>query len=155
MGIVTVIEPHLNGTHLDGAAFFINNTRPVVALTLRYDRLDNFWFVLFHELAHIKLHLRGNDNVIFDDLDTAPDGNVIESQADKFASDNLIPESKWDNALFLMKPTITGIERFARQLNIHPAIVAGRIRRENKNYSIFSELVGSGKVRKLFILGNE
>lgn len=99
VGIVTVIEPHLDGTHLDGAAFFIDGVRPVVALTLRYDRIDNFWFVLFHELAHIKLHLPSSGNVILDDLDTAPGENLIERQADKFALDNLIPESKWNGCL--------------------------------------------------------
>ena len=30
---------------------------PVIGLTLRYDRLDNFWFVLLHELGHVFLHL--------------------------------------------------------------------------------------------------
>ena len=52
-GIVLVIEEHLPGTYLDGAAMMLETGNPVVALTLRYDRLDNFWFVLMHELGHV------------------------------------------------------------------------------------------------------
>ena len=57
-GIPLVVEPHLPQTYLDGAAFLLPAGRPVIGLTLRYDRLDNFWFVLFHELAHVVKHLR-------------------------------------------------------------------------------------------------
>src|SRR4030042_1351312 len=53
MGIILAVEPHLPRTHLDGAAMLRSDGTPVVALTLRYDRLDNFWFTLSHELAHI------------------------------------------------------------------------------------------------------
>ena len=50
-GIAVEIVRHLPGTHLDGAAMKSPSSRPVIGMTLRYDRLDNFWFVLFHELA--------------------------------------------------------------------------------------------------------
>jgi hypothetical protein len=36
-------------TYLDGAACRTRNGAPVVALTLRYDRADYFWFALLHE----------------------------------------------------------------------------------------------------------
>ena len=49
--------PHLPRTHLDGAALKSHEGRPVIGLTLRYDRIDNFWFTLLHELAHVGLHL--------------------------------------------------------------------------------------------------
>ena len=63
-GIAVEIVRHLPGTHLDGAAMKSSEGRPVVGMTLRYDRIDNFWFVLFHELAHVVLHLyNGNDGV--------------------------------------------------------------------------------------------
>ena len=56
-GIALVIERHLPRTHLDGAALCLLDGRPVIGLTLRYDRIDNFWFSLMHELAHVSLHL--------------------------------------------------------------------------------------------------
>jgi Zn-dependent peptidase ImmA (M78 family) len=52
------------------SAMLLDDMFPVIALTLRYDRLDNFWFVLFHELAHIVLHIGSEFSIIFDDLDT-------------------------------------------------------------------------------------
>ncbi len=56
-GIVLIVERHLSGSYLDGAAMLADGDTPVVGLTLRYDRLDNFWFVLMHELGHVFLHL--------------------------------------------------------------------------------------------------
>ena len=44
-GITVVIEPHLPRTYLDGASLMMTkDKKPVIGLTLRYDRLDNFWY---------------------------------------------------------------------------------------------------------------
>jgi HTH-type transcriptional regulator/antitoxin HigA len=56
VGVIVVIEEHLPETHLDGAAMLINDAIPVIGMTIRLDRVDNFWFVLMHELAHIVRH---------------------------------------------------------------------------------------------------
>ena len=69
-GIHLIIERHLQKTYLDGAALLLEDSTPVVGLTLRYDRIDNFWFCLLHELAHIVLHLgKENQNLFVDDMD--------------------------------------------------------------------------------------
>ena len=69
-GIALIALPHLAHTYLDGAAFMVDGRNPVIALTLRYDRLDNFWFVLLHELAHLRLgHLTDERPWIADDLE--------------------------------------------------------------------------------------
>src|ERR1035437_6473615 len=57
IGIRIIFASQIDGTHLDGAAILMDSIYPVIALTLRYDRIDNFWFVLFHEIAHVILHL--------------------------------------------------------------------------------------------------
>ena len=68
-GIPLVIERHLPRTYLDGAALRLGDGRPVVALTLRYDRIDGFWFCLLHELAHVGRHLdRDAGTAFIDDL---------------------------------------------------------------------------------------
>jgi HTH-type transcriptional regulator/antitoxin HigA len=88
-GIHLVTLAHLPRTHLDGAAMLSLTGAPLVALTLRHDRLDNFWFTLCHELAHVALHLRSPETECFiDDLErTAPcDSDRIELEADRFAS---------------------------------------------------------------------
>ena len=56
-GIHFVYEPHLPGTHLDGAAMVALDENPIIGMTLRYDRIDNFWFTLLHELGHVVQHI--------------------------------------------------------------------------------------------------
>jgi HTH-type transcriptional regulator/antitoxin HigA len=148
-GIHLIIEPQLPQTYLDGATFLLPDERPVIGMTLRYDRLDNFWFVLFHELVHVKNHLRkGKLEQIFDDLDAEPD--ELEREADMLAGNALIPESDWEVALARYLRTEDSIKSFAEERHIHPAIVAGRIRKEADNYVILKDLIGIGEVRKQF-----
>ena len=148
-GIRLVFEPHLPQTHLDGAAILLSDGSPVIGMTLRYDRLDNFWFVLFHELVHIMKHLhKGDVESIFDDLDV--EAEDIEQEADEQAGETLVPEEKWHTALARYLRSEDSIKGFAQELHIHPAIVAGRIRKEANNYIILKDMVGQGKVRKLF-----
>lgn len=148
-GIRLVIEFHLSNTYLDGAAFLLSDGSPVIGMTLRYDRLDNFWFVLFHELIHIIKHLhKGDIESIFDDLDAKAEG--IEQEADEQAGEILVPEDRWNIALARYLRTKDSIINFSNELGIHPAIVAGKIRREANNYMILTDMVGQGEVRKLF-----
>lgn len=148
-GIHFVILRHLPKTHLDGATAVRATGAPVVALTLRYDRLDNFWFCLCHELGHLVLHVEGEDRGGFlDDLDNR--GDPLEDQADNFASHALIPPDLWKNSPARRTRHARDVLALAASLRIHPAIVAGRIRRERKNYRILSQLVGRGKARQHF-----
>ncbi len=145
-GIRVVIEPHLEGTHLDGAALLMDDLYPVIALSLRYDRLDNFWFVLFHELAHVVLHLDSQRNMIFDDLDVKKPG--IEDEADKYALNVAIPDRIWKTSLARFSPSDATIKNQARALNVHPALIAGRIRWESGEYYLYNDLIGQGEVKK-------
>lgn len=148
-GIAVVIETHLKGTHLDGAALRMPGGAPAIGLTLRHDRLDNFWFCLFHELAHITKHLCGDDaDAFFDNLDMT--GDEAEAEADRFAMEGLIPPAEWVKITEASKLTARLISEEARRLVVHPAVIAGRIRRERHDYSVFSQLVGLGQVRRLF-----
>ena len=147
-GIVLVIEPHLPSTHLDGAAM-LGDEGPVIGLTLRYDRLDNFWFVLLHEIIHIKKHLKkGTVEDIFDDLEAEPD--ELEREADLLACQALIPDELWNTTLARYTRSKDAVKSFAARIKVNPAIVAGRIRNEADDYVILSDLLGLGEVRKLF-----
>jgi HTH-type transcriptional regulator / antitoxin HigA len=148
-GIRFIVEPQLEGTFLDGAALLWENNEPIVAMTLRHDRLDNFWFVLFHEIAHILLHLSDALTVIFDDLDVKIDG--IEQEADAFALNALIPDIVWRKSLVRFSPSPETIVNQAKALKVHPALVAGRIRKETGKYYLFSDLIGQGEVRSNFV----
>jgi HTH-type transcriptional regulator/antitoxin HigA len=150
-GIHVVVEPHLPGTHLDGAVMFLQTGAPVIALTLRYDRLDYFWFTLCHELAHLVLHL-GSDKQeqFYDDLDSLGD-NDFEGEADRWASVALIPDEQWRASGLNGNCSAEAIVAFADKHRIHSAIPAGRIRREQKNYKKFYKLIGNGELRKQFM----
>lgn len=149
-GVHLVFERHLPRTHLDGAAMKLPDGSPVVALTLRHDRLDNFWFTLFHELAHVALHLdKDGFEVFFDNLeDTSLD--QCEKEADAFAEEALIPAKHWKASGLPKHAPADAVIRLAEQLRISPAIPAGRVRHERKNFFLLKNLVGQGKVRWLF-----
>lgn len=148
-GIHMICERHLPRTHLDGAALKLPDNSVVVALTLRYDRLDNFWFTLFHELAHVALHLDTNEvDAFFDDLMQAGK-DAREKEADKFAAEALIPSSAWKSARLNKKSDLTSVVAFAEKLRISPAIPAGRIRFETRDYTVLKQLLGAGKLRPM------
>jgi HTH-type transcriptional regulator / antitoxin HigA len=150
-GIILVIEAHLPKTLLDGAAFLLSGGIPVIALTLRHDRIDNFWFTLLHELGHVFMHFnRGlQDGFIDDDLGESRISE-IEREADDFARNKFIPDEAWSNSVVRFTRSESAIRKFAASLKIHPGIVAGRLRSE-RGYNLFSDLVGTGQIRNLFL----
>ncbi len=148
--IPLVIEPHLPRTHLDGAALLSREGRPVIGLTIRHDRIDNFWFNLVHELIHIEKHLRSTEEAFVDDLDSEPGSDPREREADRIASEIFIPRTVWKRSDAYRQRTPDAVQELALQLKIHPAIIAGRIRHDARNFYILSQMIGTGKVRKLF-----
>ena len=137
LGIHFVIVPHLSKTYLDGAAFY-HRGQPVVVLTLRYNRIDSFWFTLMHELAHIAL---GHTGVYLDLLNEGVSvpveaGNGDSAQTEEEAADR--QASKWliddwqfsrfvrDTAPYFSQEKI---KRFAALQRRHPGIILGRLHR--------------------------
>lgn len=147
-GIHVIIEPALKGTMLDGAALEGPSGSPIIGLTLRHDRLDNFWFTLLHEVVHVWKHI-GKDIAFMDDLDIRSE-DKREAEANRYARDAFIPRVAWKRSDVWSDPSKAKIERMAKELKIHPAIIAGRVRKENGNYNTLSDLVGYGEVRRLF-----
>ncbi|RUV30509.1 MULTISPECIES: ImmA/IrrE family metallo-endopeptidase [unclassified Mesorhizobium] len=148
IGIVLVILEHLPGTFLDGAAMCRRDGVPVIALTLRHDRLDNFWFTLLHEFAHVICHLSADRQVILDDLDVAS-SEAIEAEADTFARNALIPPAMWRS---IDKDSSTEeVLEVARRAGVHPAVAAGRWRFQYSDYRRFSKLIGRGEVKSALL----
>lgn len=133
-GIHLIIEPHLTKTYLDGAVSVAANGNPVVALTLRYNRLDNFWFTLMHELAHVALHLDGTEAWIIDNFQ-ARSSDPREDEADGLAQNALIPDDVLNKR---MPKDVSDIRSLAQELNISPCIIAGRLRHESGDHKLFS-----------------
>lgn len=148
-GVIIVLERHLPGTFLDGAAMLLNGETPVIGLTLRHDRLDNFWFTLLHELGHVFLHRdRGLSEGFFDEEGDAA-ASELEDEADEFAESAFMPNELWRKSFVRFTKVKDQVVQFARERGIASAVVAGRIRRERKDWSLFSDLIGQGSLRKL------
>jgi len=149
-GIALVIEPHYRKTYLDGAAM-LDDSRPIVALTLRHDRLDNFWFALMHELLHVQKHLKASHIFIADNLDDKTRSTKEEHEADQGARNALIPLSDWERSVVKTTHAPEDASALADKLRIHAAIVAGRVRYETQNWRALTGLLrAKGEVWKNF-----
>lgn len=150
-GIILIVEPQVPGLKIDGAAFIVDG-RPVIGMTIRTDTVDNFWFTLMHELAHVTLHFSTGLAVgFYDQTDQETSVDEQEEEANRFASNLLIPEERWRRSTARIAKSAAVIERFANELGIHPAIVFGRIRKERGEWSLFANKIGRNTVRKLFV----
>ena len=148
-GILVLFEGHLPKTQLDGAALLVDDRIFTIALTLRHDRLDNFWFVLLHELGHIIQHRESGLQAGFFDNDEVQAVDKLEQEADEFAKSTLLPAEFWLSSLIRFTQSEEQIVEFSKENHISAAIIAGWIRRERADYSIFKDLVGYGKVRNI------
>ena len=153
-GIHLIILPHLQGTYLDGAAMILKDGSPVIGLTLRHDRFDNFWLSLMHELVHVSRHFNEDKSPFFDDFEDNSEGlKDYEREADKIASDTLIPSNKWNienSKMIYYQGNMLSVRKIARELNIHPSILVGRIHHDVGDYKRFRNLLGNRKVSMLF-----
>lgn len=137
-GIKFVIQEKPEQTPVDGVAFWCDK-HPTIGMTRRYNRLDNFAFTLFHELGHVYLHGEKikKANLSIDSIDNLDDYSHItkskeEVEANEFAANSLIPQDAWDRFnREHYKFSDIAIEEFADEIEIHPAIVVGRLRFEN------------------------
>ena len=134
-GVRFVCLRHLPKTYLDGAAFWLAEG-PAVALTLRYDRIDAFWFTLMHELAHLA---EGRSEAYLDQLEDggedAPDpspADSCEDAANRLASGWLLAPKAFGDfvARTSRRFSRASIEAFAASQGCHPGIVLGRLQRE-------------------------
>ena len=147
-GIVLIVLPAFTSMKMDGCTFRLNNGYPVVGISLRYNRYDNFWFTLMHELAHICLHYEQLDAPIVDDLDITNDSE-IEIEANIIAKDSLIPRQYW-RLIWNAKDNSTTWLSLCKQAEVHPEIAAGMIRYQTKNYKLFPEHHHTMDMRKAF-----
>lgn len=147
-GVIVVFERHLPKTKLDGAAMSLDGHYAVIGMTARHDRIDNFWFVLLHELGHIIRHWPRvvGEGIIDEDAGSDSD-ELIEKEADEFAENAILPRTTWQGSTVRFAKLPDAITAFAARHGLHPALIAGRIRRE-RNYTEFHDMLGNGEVRQ-------
>ena len=125
----------------------------MVGLTLRYDRVDTFWFCLLHELVHLGSHMERDGNVAFVDDLTLPRSRGWPSGAEggqgpiNGLQEALVPLALWETSEARRNPTPMAVVTLSKAVQVHPAIVAAKIRHERKNYRLLSHFVGTGEVR--------
>jgi HTH-type transcriptional regulator/antitoxin HigA len=151
-GIVLIIEPHFAKTRLDGVTILTNRANPVIGLTLRYDRLDNFWFTLMHELAHIILHYDKGISLFYDEIEDVKGNtiNEIENEADLLAEETILPRAKWEISPARILPSSMAANSLAEELGVHVALIAGQIRHKGGKYVYLNNIVNKAKVRSFF-----
>lgn len=144
-----VVEP-IPGSKIDGACFWLTKRQPVVALSLRLDRIDNFWFVLRHEIEHV-LREDGQEAgyVLDQDLEGTTPGDPAEVAANQAAAQFCVPQAEVTNFIARVSPFFSEerVVLFAQRLKIHPGIVVGQLQRHLGRYDLFRK--HQAKVRAL------
>lgn len=128
-GIRFVVVQPLPNAKIDGAAFWLDENSPVVALSIRYDNIGSFWFALIHELIHIK----NKDFFSVDNLhEEATD--EVEKKTNKEAAAFLVPQNKLKAFINSTAPYFSKakINNFAMKLKIHPGIIVGQLQHKNQ-----------------------
>lgn len=141
-GVLFFVLPHLQKTYLDGAAFFSGNN-PVIVFTGRYKRIDNFWFTVAHEIAHVLYHLNEETPFVLDNLKDG-DTNQMETEANTLAAEKL----KHPQILQYLEPythylTSQKVEECSIEYQVHPAIVIGKLAHDKlisySNQTLYNE----------------
>ena len=128
-GIQLLLVPSLKKVPVDGVSAN-NDGRPFVALTLRHGQIDRFWFVLMHELAHLH-HNHQPNQIEYSSFDRPMISTPEEAEADQTATNWILEQSDLNNFIFnSFSMTLPEIEQFAQEVNRHPAIIIGRLKKE-------------------------
>jgi len=155
-GIRYVIVESLPSTKIDGVCFWLDDVSPVIAMSLRHDRIDNFWFVLRHELEHV-IQLHGKAAVM---LDTELEGKRAgmgsdiaeeERHANEAAADFCVPRKAMNSFIARKSPFFKSddILGLANTLKIHPGIIAGQLQHRIDRYDLFRQYLV--KVRSIIV----
>ncbi|QQE89188.1 ImmA/IrrE family metallo-endopeptidase [Azotobacter chroococcum] len=147
-GIVLIFLPQTAGMKTDGVFFKLQCGTPIVGMTLRYDRYDYFWFTLMHELSHISIHYDRLDDPHFDCLDDLGE-DIIELEANQLAKETFISRSDWRSASVRRHRNEQDLFKDAQKLSIHPAILAGFVRHDLGNYSLFNTVIHETSVKRM------
>ena len=142
-GVRFVLVEGLPGSKIDGVCFWLDANSPVIGLSLRHDRIDNFWFVLGHEIEHV-LHKHGMEHEIVD-VDICGDDAQAFGAADsdeKIANDGAaefcLPQKEVTSFIARKAPYFSerDILGFARRVDVHPGIVIGQIQKRTGRWEL-------------------
>jgi HTH-type transcriptional regulator/antitoxin HigA len=142
-GVRFVIVETLPQAKIDGVCFWLDKRSPVIALSMRFDRIDNFWFVLRHEIEHV---LRGDgrltpEGMIDAELEGEQAGTSDglpeeERAANAAASDFCVPHDKMMSFILRKNPFFyeKDVLAFAKINGVHPGLPVGQIQHRTGRY---------------------
>lgn len=129
-GVRLVVVEGLPGGRIDGVCTWLDSRSPVIGLSLRFDRVDNFWFVLRHECSHV-LHRHGQDAAIIDSDIKPSDPNLSQEEkiANAEAAEFCVPREKMQSFYIRKNPFFSDIDvqAFAKINHVHPGLVVGQL----------------------------
>jgi HTH-type transcriptional regulator/antitoxin HigA len=136
VGIRLVVIEHLPKTRIDGAALWLDEKTPAVALSLRYDRIDSFWYTLAHEMMHIRHGDQWSldERLVGKDAVPAVEKPEYEQRADRDAADFLVPQQEIEGFIARVRPMYSKkrIIQFANRIQVHPGIIVGQLHRRHE-----------------------
>lgn len=142
-GIRFVVVESLKVAKIDGVCFWLDERSPVIGMTLRHDRMDNFWFVLRHELEHV-IRGHGKRAIALDaELEgesAGTDQSVPEQEriANAAAANFCVPQDKLQMFIERKAPIFADrdVRALARMLNIHPSLIVGQLQWRTQRYNL-------------------
>ena len=145
-GIRYVIVESLPSAKIDGVCFWLNDFSPVIGMSLRYDRIDNFWFVLRHEIEHVIRHHGKTAMMVDSELEGEKAGvsaNISDEErmANQAAMDFCVPQATMESFVARKYPFFNDrdILGLSNTLKIHPGIIAGQLQRRIDRYDRFRQ----------------
>ena len=145
-GIILVYVYALPGMNADGAVFHLSTGHPVIALSLRFPRLDYFWFTLLHELGHLVLHNDQLKEPVFFDVEVA-EKDRIERAANRLAKDSIVDRGSWRSCAPKYDPSDRAVHAYAAEQGVHPSLIAGLLRKEFGNYTRYNSIINEHDIR--------
>jgi len=160
-GVRYLVVETLPKANIDGVCFWLDKRSPVVGMSTRHDRIDNFWFVLRHELEHV-LQKDGQGGLNAANVDVELEGEKAgtgedvlpeERRANEAASDFCVPTPDLESFYIRKAPFISERDMlgFAQRVQRHPGIVVGQLQFKMERYDWLSR--HKVKVRD-FLIGN-
>jgi HTH-type transcriptional regulator/antitoxin HigA len=143
-GVRYVVVETLPKANIDGVCFWLDAKSPTIGMTIRFDRIDNFWFVLRHEIEHV-LNKDGQGKLECQTVDHDLEGSnggfgenlpPEERRANLAAAELCVPQDQLESFYVRKFPYISerDVIGFAKRVQRHPGIVVGQLQRKMERY---------------------
>jgi HTH-type transcriptional regulator/antitoxin HigA len=140
-GVRYVLVESLPNAKIDGVCFWLDKQSPVIGMSVRYDRIDNFWFVLGHEIEHVLQRHGQNQEIIDAELEgeragEGPSLSAEERMANAAGANFCVPKEEMNSFYTRKNPFFAerDVLGFARRLQIHPGLVVGQIQKRTERW---------------------